>query len=49
MVISDFQQPFSAGKAVLLSLPLHNGYDPLLDGNENFIDFLFYLLNEEFE
>ena len=36
------------GKAVLLTLPLHNGYDPLLDGNNNFQDFLEYLLTVEF-
>jgi len=47
--VYQFEYPFSAGKAVLLSLPLHNGYDPLLDGNGNFIDFLSYLLHEEFE
>ena len=47
--VYQYEYPFSAGKAVLLSLPLHNGYDPLLDGNGNFIDFLSYLLHEEFE
>ena len=46
--VYQFQYPLTAGKAVLLSLPVHNGYDPLLDGNNNFIDFLDYLLTVEF-
>jgi hypothetical protein len=46
--VYQFQYPLTAGKAVLLSLPVHNGYDPLLNGNGNYIDFLEYLLNVEF-
>jgi len=46
--VYQFEYPLSAGKAVLLSLPVHNGYNPLLDGNGNFIDFLDYLLTVEF-
>ena len=46
--VYQFPYPTSSGKAVLLSLPLHNGYDPLLDGNNNFQDFLEHLLSVEF-
>jgi hypothetical protein len=46
--VYQFSYPTSSGKAVLLTLPLHNGYDPLLDGNNNFQDFLEYLLSVEF-
>ncbi len=46
--VYQYQYPLSAGKAVLLSLPVHNGYDPLLDGNGNYFDFLNYLINVEF-
>ena len=46
--VYQYQYPLSAGKAVLLSLPVHNGYAPLLDGNSNYLDFLNYLINVEF-
>ena len=46
--VYQFQYPLTAGKAVLLSLPVHNGHYPLLDGNSNYLDFLNYLLNVEF-
>ena len=42
-------QSFGAGKAVLLSLPVHNSYEPLLDGNGNFSEFIRYLIDVEFE
>lgn len=40
--------PSSAGKSVFLTLPIHNGYDPLLDGNGNFGLFLKYLVEDLF-
>jgi len=46
--IHDFPQTPGSGKSVLLTIPLHNGYFPLLDGNDNMIEFFNYLINELF-
>lgn len=37
-----------SGKVVLMSLPLHNGYQPLIEGNGSASKFIRYLLEEEF-
>ena len=37
-----------SGKIVLMSIPLHNGYDPTLEGNGSAGEFIEYLLNEVF-
>jgi len=38
--------PAGAGMSVFLTLPLHNGYDPLLNGNGTFPEFLSFLLEK---
>jgi len=37
-----------SGKVVLFSIPMHNGYAPVLDGGISAKGFIDYLLNEEF-
>ncbi len=44
-VISPSQE---SGKIILMSIPLHNGYDPTLEGNGSAGKFIEYLLNEVF-
>ena len=44
-VISPSQE---SGEIVLMSIPLHNGYDPTLEGNGSAGKFIEYLLNEVF-
>lgn len=46
--IYQFQEPAPSGKVVYLSLPMHDGYVPLLNGYGNFGKFIKYLLEEEF-
>ena len=48
-VCGVYHKQYGVGKAVLLSLPVHNGYEPLLDGNGNFSEFIRYLIDVEFE
>ena len=44
-VISPSQE---SGAIVLMSIPIHNGYDPTLEGNGPAGKFIEYLLNEAF-
>jgi hypothetical protein len=44
-VISSLHE---SGKIILMSIPLHNGYDPTLEGNGSAGEFIEYLLNEVF-
>lgn len=37
-----------SGKVVLMTLPMHDGYTPVLDGNGTAGEFIQYLLNTEF-
>jgi len=37
-----------SGKVILMSFPMHNGYSPILDGNNSDVKFIRYLLDEEF-
>ncbi len=46
--IYQFQEPAPSGKAVFMSLPMHDGYDPLLDGSGSVGKFIKYLLEVEF-
>ena len=44
-IISPSQE---SGAIVLMSIPIHNGYDPTLEGNGPAGKFIDYLLNEAF-
>lgn len=46
--VYQFQDPPTAGKAVLLTIPLHNAYNPVLDGNNNMYEFFDYIINDLF-
>jgi len=46
--VHDFPTIAGSGKSVLLTIPLHNSYWPLLDGNHNSVEFFDYLLNDVF-